>query len=160
MSIRTWEKEAKMDELGKFSHLEHTQENFSKAIRHSIHKWKCLRKETLKQHGLVIKGIAGYLCNETDPGEHIIGASDCALCQMVFTTYPRCSKCPFVQVTGHNCSEDYHGANSPWHEWTSNHDPEPMIAALEALLIKVQGKPSGFRNFMKRMLHFEFPKLS
>lgn len=91
------------------------------AIKHSLVKWYGLRKESLEKHGL------------TEPPIDIDDSS-CALCRAYYSFYEvtRCSKCPLYQYLGRPCASILCGTYEFDH-YTDKGDPEPMIAALEAI---------------------------
>lgn len=111
MSEATWLKE--------FYPIEADRVPENKAIKHSLVKWYGLRKDSLKKHGLKNPPI-------------FVNDESCALCHFYNDgTLPACDGCPLNEYLGRPCAS-----------WTNKHefeeyeekgDPEPMIAALEAI---------------------------
>ena len=110
------------------------------ASQHSLRKWIGLRSTNLGKHGLHVltRSIAE---NGDDSVRLNISDSSCALCVHY---YPRdetlqsfrCANCPLAlarAVDGIPVPCDSLGkgeARSPWGEWQSLHNPEPMIGWL------------------------------
>lgn len=108
MSETTWRKEFYPIDAGKVP--------ASKAIKHSLVKWYGLRKDSLKKHGLEYPPIR-------------VDADTCALCNHYFYTND-CKGCPLAEYLGRRCDTS---AKSEFHAYDENGNPEPMIAALEAI---------------------------
>jgi hypothetical protein len=89
-----------------------------KAIKHSLQKWYGLRQENLKKHGIHYPPIE-------------INGSSCALCKQYFNA--GCVKCPLAQFNGRQCDESDGENFSLFFAYDWQDDPEPMIAALEAI---------------------------
>jgi len=96
-------------------------------IEHSLKKWNGLRKENLEKHQIA-KGH--YSLSDIEKEYFSADGGSCALCQRYDDN---CEGCPLEKVRGSvACSdetknEDIANTRSPWHEWTHNDNPEPMI---------------------------------
>lgn len=118
-------------------------------IRHSLQKWKGLRKKNLAKYSVMITRLSGrYVAHEwsKDPLARTIEKtgipiddSSCALCQRYYSSPDHddphdreCRLCPFVVVIGRPCTDvGPELCQSPWHMWTRDLDPKPMIEALK-----------------------------
>lgn len=90
------------------------------AIQHSLVKWYGLRKENISQHSVIEAPI-------WPDGE------SCALCVNYAVEDSRdwhCGKCPLKEYLKRPC---FRGKNSVYEAYIERADPEPMIAALEAI---------------------------
>lgn len=85
------------------------------AIKHSLVKWRGLRKENLLKHGL-----------EWVPIE--VSGATCALCKAYWLA--GCKKCPLYQFLGSRCDD---GSKAPFVMYSERYTPEPMIEALEVI---------------------------
>ena len=117
-------------------------------VQHSLRKWRGLRKEELKRHGITV--VDDRMLQTKRTGNFVLMVDDrsCALCDRhaSFGLFGGgCESCPLTRVrSGHRCdrgrlSED----QAPWHAWTYDQNPEPMIAALEkaeAALLREQAR--------------------
>ena len=124
MSLETWKE--------KF-YPEKPTKNMTKkaAIQHSITKWIGLRPENLDKHKLELD-VEGDLLED---GKYVFGvnSSSCALCRKYYDDDDRgCQKCPLFKVLDNErCDYDN---DSPFVIYRNEHNPEPMIAALEKTL--------------------------
>jgi hypothetical protein len=111
-------------------------------IEHSLRKWKGLREFNLQKHNIGRSpisrdiGISGadYLS---------ITNTTCALCKkFLFRCVKKCHNCPLFIISDSQSCDEYpedEGPDirmSPYFHWSSNNDPEPMIALLEKALTK------------------------
>ena len=103
------------------------------AIEHSLHKWRGLRPDVLKAHGVMAIGRGLREDMDEEPFIYIAGSS-CALCMRHDEI---CETCPLFN---HEDETACDGEGREYHEWTYKHDPEPMIVALEAALEKELAK--------------------
>lgn len=109
MSEQTWMKE--------FYPVDACDVPADKAIKHSLVKWRGLRKESLRKHGLTQPPIE-------------VNDESCALCKNYILEVSDCSDCPLKQFLGNRCDySDY----SVFIKYLDYENPEPMIAALEAI---------------------------
>jgi len=90
----------------------------NEAIKHSLQKWYGLREENLKKHGLLSPPIS--ICSKT-----------CALCEQYISR--GCRNCPLYQFNERPCDEGDGEKLSLFLAYDWQYDPEPMIAALEAI---------------------------
>jgi len=116
MTIATWKEE--------FYPLDARSIKEEDALSHSIRKWKGLRMENLKRHGLWRAWRKIY----DDKEELAIDGDTCALC-VHYIGDDECKECPLFKYLGRKCDED----EGPYSEFATKAygDPEPMIAALE-----------------------------
>lgn len=131
MSLKTWK-----EEFYKASAESVSPED---ALGHSLDKWIGLRPENMKRHGVEYDGhvLADSTPGATDP--LIINFESCALCQVFMgeeieeTALNECSRCPLYIANGYvscdGCTDDE--VDSKYHSFTSENDPEPMIALIE-----------------------------
>lgn len=91
------------------------------AIKHSLAKWYGLRKSEMNKHGI----------------EHVpieVNGETCALCHHYIDLSRQiqyvCDECPLCQYLGKRC---YAGDKSVFALYDDCGNPEPMIAALEAI---------------------------
>lgn len=120
---------------------------------HSLRKWRGLRPENLAKHGIVRSTSAGSCIG--DPSEKPGGvmldwfgvdAGTCSLCQVydpeeVYDEVSgdcvvECNDCPLFLSRGKvSCDSRMRGEErSPYWDFVTHGDPEPMIAALEKCL--------------------------
>lgn len=117
-------------------------------VRHSLQKWRGLRKEALKKHNIVVRDAGGALYTKrTDNFVLEIDSRSCALCVKHYNDWRMrtCASCPLARTrAGHPCDTTKKGENeSPWRAWVQEQNPEPMIAALEkaeAALLREQAR--------------------
>ena len=137
MSLATWKAE--------FYPTEAKDCPADQAIEHSLRKWRGLRAETLRTHGL--KTSVGDLV-DSEGKRFVMGAESCALCEQFYKATvdyeDRCAACPLAQARGGvSCDETTsEERNAPWWEWGDKYNPEPMIAALEKALADKNGSES------------------
>lgn len=135
MSLATWKEEfypvpadeAKGDALA--------------AVDHSLKKWEGLRPDNLKKHQCRAAGTAisdGAVETVTEEDEYMaLDCTSCALCKYNDAHGGNyCDNCPITMATGQPCDDGYGDREdedglAPWDEWTSNTNPEAMIAVLE-----------------------------
>ena len=125
MSLKTWKDE--------FYHVDADSKIIVDdwfATTHSLQKWRGLRFENLRKHGL----IAGFdYIYDPDTGEPFyIGGESCALCKFHIT----CGNCVLAKYLGKRCDEDN---TMPYVVWLDIDDPEPMILALEEIIKQHEG---------------------
>jgi hypothetical protein len=113
MSIETWMEEFYPVDAGE------TQD----PIRHSLQKWRGLRPDRLREHGLVHERGTGVLYSG-DKQVFFVYSETCALCRK----HMYCEDCPLFKVLGGACDN---GDYSPYMVFKSTGDPEPMIKALK-----------------------------
>jgi hypothetical protein len=99
------------------------------AVEHSLRKWIGLRRENLERHGM--RAMSEDITDAQTSEWFRIGASTCSLCE----THTICRGCPLL------AGQCVDGMNA----WWDDHDPEPMIAALEAALKMQQSQTQGAR---------------
>lgn len=110
------------------------------ALAHSLTKWRGLRLTILRRHGVEIISRG-----DLRSGMNIfcIDAASCALCRHYLDN--GCRACPLAIVRGgvpcdQRANEKYY---SPFAEWEFNHNPEPMITALELAAQWQRNKTKG-----------------
>ena len=133
MSIESWSK--------KFYPIEASKvKTVKEAIRHSLRKWRGLRKNQLSLHGLEKKAYreTKFIIKVGNVGDDIVFWVDdetCALCHMFMDMEgdgdrcDRCDRCPLC--------EGKDGCEDEFEEWVQDDNPEPMIKALEKCLRKL-----------------------
>ena len=115
------------------------------AAKHSLKKWIGLRQENLDRHKVAMYGW--YL--QVEPNGLVgveIGAVSCALCAQFFNDNAsiECAACPLYMTLGRACDDDISDDdescdyNSPWAAWLASFNPEPMIAALDATVKRLE----------------------
>lgn len=112
MSIETWKEEfypVRADS-------NKAQRSWMSAVKHSLQKWKGLRAENLKRHGVYSPPIDVY-------------AGTCSLCQKSYKYYGslKCEACPLFRHLGRSCDD----SESPFITFLYDGGVEPMIKALE-----------------------------
>ncbi len=94
-------------------------------INHSIRKWEGALPKNLKLHNLAKPPI--YFGTET-----------CSLCQKYYANNDEyaeslCDSCPIYNIRGAACFEELDKEEiSPYHAYTINNNPSPMLKVLEA----------------------------
>lgn len=104
------------------------------ATRHSIRKWKGLRKENLDRHDCYLSRDIVLQVRQKDwVGGHLgIDAGTCALCAVFYARECGvCVTCSLNKRLGMRC--DY-GGSSPFRLAVDRGDVEPMILELEGTL--------------------------
>ena len=104
------------------------------ALRHSLHKWKGLRRKNLEKHRLhKVYGMAMI-----QQGSHEIMPIDsdsCALCERMFFMSDDCRGCPlarsFQRRSHKSKTHTPCNYNHAYVKWCDTGNPEPMIRALE-----------------------------
>lgn len=136
MSLKTWKKEFySQDPTKKMTKVA--------AVKHSIKKWKGLRPENLKKHGLGYFDVKGL--QDSDGDEFWVSSGSCALCRKYYDDEQQdknpCYRCPLYKSLG-NIECD--GVDDmPFVLFVdNNNDPEPMIAALEKVLVEIENANS------------------
>jgi hypothetical protein len=89
------------------------------AVAHSLRKWIGLRSENLTRHGV----------RATDSDD----IEDAHTTEAFYVDEITCSLCA-THAHCHGCSLKYYECGDGMAAWRDNHNPEPMIAALEAAL--------------------------
>lgn len=126
MSLQSWKDE--------FYHVEADSKlivDDLSATTHSLQKWRGLRYENLRKHGL-FSGFDFIYDPDTSECLYIDGGT-CALCRF----YCYCGSCVLKHHLGSRCDEDN---TMPYVIWLDIDDPEPMIAALEAVETQLKSK--------------------
>lgn len=126
MSIETWKAEFYPEEAA-----DAAEKGAIHAIQHSIVKWKGLREDQLKKHGLTANNTH---LREAEGLSWEIDSRNCALCCLDEMGKGRCKSCPIYLCTGRECQDEYilfRGTNQP----------EPMIALLERTLTWAEKQP-------------------
>lgn len=120
------------------------------ALEHSLRKWEGLRPAALREHRVSFKSESDS--GHPNGGPIEVNAQSCALCWFATPAghaeldeetgepknAPDCYRCPLYRVRGAACDQMREdddsdgGIDTPWHKWTDNLDPEPMIALLKA----------------------------
>lgn len=116
--------------------------------RHSLQKWIGLRPDNLKRHNLR-KGCRSII-EPLAANSLAIESETCALCvaHCINKQDNRCESCPlYAQRNNTYCdsrtNEEHENDNrSPYHTFTVDGNPEPMIAALEATLQTLTTPPN------------------
>ena len=103
-------------------------------VNHALTKWRGLRKDVLQKHELTIDKETNYLMS----GEEYIlpiNGNSCSLCPVFFEESSddsgNCPNCPLRLVLSDACD----GSGQPYWIWRKIWDPEPMIRALELLVL-------------------------
>lgn len=107
-----------------------------RATKHSLQKWKGLRKDALDHHKVIICNSAvedAYRSDWSHNNQLTIDDSSCALCQNYIKEFSNCGDCPLYKTLGRRC--DYSG---PYTTWSRYGNPEPMIKALEKTIIWIK----------------------
>ncbi len=142
MSIESWKAEFYPIPVGSDAYDRHmgTKAIFPRDLRaaalaHSLHKWKGLRPEALKKHGLVRSGIyiedVKLLRDTRD--DFGIDSQSCSLCKHFVRPW-ECRGCPLYRQTGQKCQGTNGPPDEPFSIWTRTGNPEPMIEALQRAL--------------------------
>lgn len=144
MSVKSWLKE--------FYPVDCDDESIKtnlQAVQHSLQKWRGLTQEQLQKHRVSVDQRSGWhagrLLSGRSKGRLRINDQSCSLCQKHMDSND-CKSCPITRVTGRRCDQKAYNQTkdvwgSPWHEFTDNCNPAPMIAVLErteAHLLKEQ----------------------
>lgn len=136
MSLKTWKEE--------FYKTPAESVSPEDALDHSLNKWIGLRPENMKRYDVEYDG-SGLVDSKQGARESlIINFESCALCQVFMgeeieeTALNECSRCPLYIANGYVSCDDYtdDGKTSKYHSFTnhsftSERDPEPMIALIE-----------------------------
>jgi hypothetical protein len=142
MSLQTWKAE--------FYPIDAIDCPEDQAISHSLQKWLGLLPENLAKHEVQnCKGKVIEAQNVTSDAPGVwINADSCALCRHHHADDPEedefgdeqyCNECPLAITRGGACDHrlmdddqnEYLEAESPWHEFNHNRDPQPMIYWLQ-----------------------------
>lgn len=136
MSYESWAKE--------FYPVEASEVPVEQAAAHSLQKWIGLREENLEKHDVVLKNrsVVEIDANDRSVVHKILAitSDSCALCHHFIEEMDRlgCVKCPLAQhlkLEFPDCTRcDNH--KRPYSYWFDTRDPEPMIAALQAVVDK------------------------
>lgn len=122
MSLSTWKKE--------FYPTEAKNVKEADAVEQSLRKWIGLRRKNLAKHGVRHDMDITYLIGDGNYNMVIDGDS-CALCQHYLSlNFKPCSDCPLYAALGGSCDYD---RSAPYDIWRNTSNPEPMIAALQAI---------------------------
>ena len=114
MSLATWK--------AKYYPVPADQVSEADAAAHSLAKWRGLRPAALRRHGFKV-----------DDEPISIHSESCSLCCIHKPLgWKDCGPCPLVRKGLY----EYFGCKKEWRLWAYNNDPEPMIAALEAVVKK------------------------
>jgi len=123
MSLETWKAE--------FYPIPAHEVPVEDAVQHSLRKWRGLTKENLEKHGLVRRK---NVIIESGVWRFGVESDSCSLCKHYLSPFSNCHHCPLANVLGGRCDEDQGDldeVDSPYHEFTRNGNPLPMIEALE-----------------------------
>lgn len=151
MSLDTWKKEHYPVEAND----ESLKNNPLAATRHSLIKWYGLRERVLFKHGLKVHG--GTLFDPSSEEQLKIDSDTCALCESYYHTSDdsrdiyRCVECPLAKQrkADHPTPCDLRlktESMSPYRMWDDNHNPEPMIDALELTYVALGGDLSELKK--------------
>jgi hypothetical protein len=124
VSLKTWKQE--------FYPVDASDTDEDSAAAHSLRKWEGLRHHNLDKHGALVRDNGRYI---SDGDEHLpISSTSCALCEWHWQGVEdddgrRCCSCPLaIARQGTPCDVSMPDEEqSPWTQWLSTHDPEPMI---------------------------------
>lgn len=131
MSKASWRKKfypiaADSDELN--TNLKRTQ--------HSLQKWRGLRADVLAEHKLRVDDEVAL--RTTRDGIYVmrINGESCALCHYHSSVFIYgCPSCPISRARGGYACDMAKPKEleneAPWHAWTYDKNPEPMIEVLE-----------------------------
>lgn len=127
MSIKIWMKKAYP--------VTASETTPDEATPHSLLKWRNARADVLRKHDLKLE--AGTIV-DADGHSFSFNSSTCALCFHYLEEdmgYGNdCTDCPLQQSLGRPCYEPDARGISPYNMFYTFNDPEPMIAALEAVM--------------------------
>jgi len=112
MSLESWKKEFMPEPARSDCSLED-------AIYHAIRKWTGFRRENTHKHDVA-------------PSELPDRGSDCCFCLMFHSVYNSCIACPLNEAVYGGCLGSSLKSMSPYEEWLTKHNPEPMIDLLYA----------------------------
>ena len=121
MSLKTW--------LAEYMPVPASEAAHSKraALEHSKRWWRGLRASNLRRHRVLLYDVYR-------DADNLNADRSSALCKRYAATYDEpCVGCPLFASRGNvrcDVKRPSHENRAPHHEWTRNHDPEPMIAAL------------------------------
>ena len=105
------------------------------AIRHSLRKWKGLTAHNMIKHGLLYRSGCVGTCEVDDDSKNLyIDCDSCALCCLYIEK--GCTSCPLYEHLKKRCDS----SNGPYFTFDDDHDPQPMIKALTAVLKKATKK--------------------
>ena len=112
------------------------------AAQHSLQQWLGLRAASLQRHGVKVSQYLGVVPENADAQytgpAYMLRASTCALC---VRHRSKCRVCPLAKHLGGRCDvSNKTSGESPWHSFVRAHDPEPMIAALQPLVSKLEAE--------------------
>lgn len=122
MSLQTWKSEFYPHDASAFA----SEGDELEAINHSLKKWEGLRPENLAKHNVEVARhfMLDFWRVEGQDGLLGIDASSCSLC---VHHDERCEECALFKVHDRSCYADNNTYTSPWHLWSADQDPEPMI---------------------------------
>lgn len=127
MSDATWKEEFYPIDANEWNgNAKDSLYNQIRATKHSLQKWKGLRKENLQKH-------------EIERAPILVSSSTCALCQLTdIDSEGGCDTCPLYRSrNGVRCDEESADErHSPFHAYSDMFpsNPEPMILELERTL--------------------------
>lgn len=131
MSIKTWIKE--------FYPIRAEQTHRDEAIDHSLQKWLGLLPENLEKHGVELFEGTVYEKDDYDQDSVDIDGSSCSLCHHYLDhdwdedeCESACTECPLYQARGARCDDENEeewtqDIAAPWHAFTRDEDPKPMV---------------------------------
>lgn len=129
MSLKTWKAE-----FYPITAKQAARKPLVVAVEHSLQKWIGLKPANRKNHEVFV----GIWSSEiwTEDGNVPITSETCSLCQKFLVKNSTCSGCPiFESRDGVRCDDEADGEDeSPYHYWTLDSDPMPMIKALRKAL--------------------------
>ena len=141
MSLKTWMKEF-------YPVFAHEDEALEAPAAHSLRKWIGLRQDNIDKHNLKLHGR--YIQEIRAPVKRFaITGESCALCEAYYIEgcegAEGCEHCPlYILRDGFPCDqetpeEEREDRNSPYFEFLTDQDPEPMIT----LLLKAEAMESA-----------------
>ena len=130
MSIETWKAE--------FYPVPADDESLDtdvKRVEHSLRKWEGLTPENMAKHGASLDAFGGpVVVTSNNDGKRLrIDSSTCALCEEHLDA-PTCPTCPLAIYLGDMCD----GADMPFRDFVSDHNPHTMIDALKGTLAMLE----------------------
>ena len=131
MSIQSWKKEFYPVDASK------CRKSILKALKHTLLKYTGTLKKNLKKHDIEKGKGSGRLfdCRGMSYGKLGFGEDTCALCNNP-SDFPDCEKCVLYE-SGNGCLSENDGDwKSPYHVFTIDNDPMPMIRIVKKLIVK------------------------
>lgn len=143
MSLNTWKEEFYPRNASDFNGNSSLTE--LDAVKHSLLKWKGLRKENLDNHGItnIRKSVSRAIGCDGSLYQLKIDSDSCSLCQRNhMISEVECEGCALAIVRGgFPCDEIMEDESfSPYVEFRDKNNPEPMIFWLEKALQYAEDK--------------------